>query len=172
VQIRTPPPDIAGPAAAAADRGPDLAARSGAAPAPAPERHDQSIATPGSGPGSGSPARVPAVITHVAAMCRSKQGKGVTADVQAPAPGRYQVTVRRGRKELVLLFAWRHRRWDLADVQLTEGGEPQDAALSIREIARLLSDHEIGTGDPSRIRGSRLPRDSALDTKKNTVLRV
>jgi hypothetical protein len=112
------------------------------------------------------------VIAHLSAMCRSKQDKGVTVDVKAPAPGRYQVTVRRDRRELVLTFAWRRRRWDLADVRLTDDGKQQDAAHSMHEIARLLSDHETGTGDPSQVRGSPLPRNSALDARKNTVLRV
>lgn len=115
---------------------------------------------------------MPSVIAHVAAICRSKQSRGLTVDVQAPAPGRYKVTIGKGRKELVLTFAWRRRRWDLADVRLTEDGRPQDAARSMYEIVRLLSDHQIGTGDPSPVRGSRLPRNSALDVKKNTVLRV
>jgi hypothetical protein len=120
----------------------------------------------------GTPAQVPSVIAHVAAICRSKQARGVTVDVQAPAPGRYQVTICKDRKELVLTFTWRRRRWDLADVHLTDDGKPQDAARSMYEIVRLLSDRETGTEDRSRIRGSRLPRNSALDTKKNTVLRV
>ena len=47
-----------------------------------------------------------------------------------------------------------------------------DAARTIYEVIRLLSDYEIGTGTPSRTRAARLPRDSALETKKNTVLRV
>jgi hypothetical protein len=105
-------------------------------------------------------------------MCRARQDRGVTADVQASAPGRYVVTICKGRKELTLTFARRRRRWDLADVQLTEDGEAVDAARSMYEVIRLLSDHEIGTGTPSRTRGARLPRDGALETKKNTVLRV
>jgi hypothetical protein len=120
----------------------------------------------------GSPGRVPAVIAHLTAMCRARQDRGVTADVQATAPGRYVLTVRLGRKELSLTFARRRRRWDLADIQLTEDGEVLDAARSLYEVIRLLSDHEIGTGTPSPARGARLPRDSALETRKNTVLRV
>jgi hypothetical protein len=118
------------------------------------------------------PGRLPAVISHLTAMCRARQDRGVTADVQFSAPGRYVLTVCNGRKEVTLTFARRRRRWDLADIQLTEDGEPVDAARSIYEVIRLLSDHEIGTGTPSRTSGSRLPRDSALETKKNTVLRV
>jgi hypothetical protein len=120
----------------------------------------------------GGPGRFPAVISHLAAICRARQDRGVTADVRACAPDRYVVTVCHGRRELSLTFAWRRRRWDLADVQLTEDGEVLDAARSLYEVIRLLSDHEIGTGTPSRTRGARLPRDSALETKKNTVLRV
>jgi hypothetical protein len=131
-----------------------------------------SAATPSPGElAPGTVARVPSVIAHVAAICRSKQARGVTAAVQA-SPGRYEVTICKDRRELVLTFAWRRRRWDLADVRLTDDGKPQDAARSMYEIVRLLSDHEIGTDDPTRVRGSRLPRNSALDTKKNTVLRV
>jgi hypothetical protein len=111
------------------------------------------------------------VIAHLTALCRARQGRGVTADVQALSPGRYVVTVCHARRELTLTFAWR-RRWDLADVRLTEDGKPLDAARSLYEVIRLLTDHEIGTGTPSPVRGSRLPRDSALETKKNTVLRV
>jgi hypothetical protein len=112
------------------------------------------------------------VIAHLTAICRARQNRGVTADVQETAPGRYQVTVGNGRKELSLTFALRRRGWDLADVQLTEDGQPKDAARSMYEIIRLLSDHEIGTGTPSRTGAARLSRDSALETKKNTVLRV
>ena len=96
----------------------------------------------------------------------------MTTDVQAPAPGRYLVTICTGRKELVLTFARRRRLWDLADVRLTDDGKPQDAARSISEVIRLLSDHEPGTGGHPRIRASQLPRNSALDARKNTVLRV
>jgi hypothetical protein len=120
----------------------------------------------------GSSGRLPAVISHLTAMCRARQQRGVTADVQASAPGRYVLTVCNGPREVTLTFARRRRRWDLADVQLTEDGEAVDAARSIYEVIRLLSDHEIGTGTPSRTRDARLPRDSALETKKNTVLRV
>ena len=120
----------------------------------------------------GSPGRLPAVISHLTAMCRARQDRGVTADVRGCAPGRYVVTICHGRRELSLTFAWRRRRWDLADVQLTEDGEVLDAARSLYEVIRLLSDHEIGTGTPSPTRGARLPRDSALETRKNTVLRV
>ena len=121
----------------------------------------------------GSPGQLPAVILHLIAVCRARADRGVSVDVQASAPGRYVVTVCRSRKELSLTIAWRRRRWDLADVQLTEDGEALDAARSMYEVLRLLSDHEIGTGTPSRTRGARLPgRDSALETKKNTVLRV
>jgi hypothetical protein len=112
------------------------------------------------------------VVAHLTAICRARQNKGVTADVQETAPGRYKVTVRKGRKELSLTFALRRRGWDLADVQLTEDGQPKDAARSMYEVIRLLSDHEIGTGTPSRTGAARLSRDSALETKKNTVLRV
>lgn len=120
----------------------------------------------------GGPDRLPAVISHLTAMCRARQHRGVTADVQLSAPGRYVLTVCNGRKEVTLTFARRRRRWDLDDVQLTEDGEPVDTARSIYEVIRLLSDHEIGTGTPSPTGGARLPRDSALETKKNTVLRV
>ncbi len=96
----------------------------------------------------------------------------MATDVQAPAPGRYRVTIRTGRKELVLTFARRRRRWDLAGVRLTDDGKPQDAACSISEVIRLLSDHEPGTGGHPRIRGSRLPRNTALDVRKTAVLRV
>ena len=119
-----------------------------------------------------SPGPLPAVISHLTAICRARQRRGMTADVQAAAPGLYLVTVCNGRKELSLTFTLRRRGWDLADVQLTEDGVPVDAARSMYEILRLLSDHEIGTGTPSRTGGARLPRDSALETKKNTVLRV
>ena len=120
----------------------------------------------------GIPTRPPAVIDHLTALCRARQERGVTADVQAPAPGRYVLTVCTGRKELALTFSWRRRRWDLADIKLTKDGEPQDVTRSLYEIIRLLSDHEIGTGTSSPTRGARLPRNSALDTKKNTVIRV
>jgi hypothetical protein len=120
----------------------------------------------------GGPDRLPAVISHLTAICRARQHRGVTADVQFSAPGRYVLTVCNGRKEATLAFARRKGRWDLDDVQLTKDGEPVDAARSIYEVIRLLSDHEIGTGTPSRTSGARLPRDSALETKKNTVLRV
>jgi hypothetical protein len=118
------------------------------------------------------PGRLPAVISHLTAMCRARQHRGVTADVQFSAPGRWVLTVCNGSKELTLTFARRRRRWDLADIQLTEDGELVDAARSIYEVIRLLSDHEIGTGTSSRTSSARLPRDSALETKKNTVLRV
>jgi len=95
----------------------------------------------------------------------------VAADVQAPAPGQYRVTIHTGRKELVLTFV-RRRRWDLAGVRLTDDGKPQDAACSISEVTRLLSDHEPGAGGHPRIRGSRLPRNTALDVRKTAVLRV
>jgi hypothetical protein len=120
----------------------------------------------------GIPARPPAVIDHLTAICRARQERGVTADVQAPAPGRYVLTVCTSRKELALTFAWRRRRWDLTDIQLTKDGEPQDVTRSLYEVIRLLSDHEIGTGTSSPARGARLPRNSALETKKNTVIRV
>lgn len=120
----------------------------------------------------GSADPLPAVISHLTAMCRARQDKGVTADVQATAPGRYVITICNRRKTVSLTFTWRRRRWDLADVQMTEDGKPVDAARSMYEVIRLLSDHEIGTGTPSPTRGARLPRDSALETKKNTVIRV
>lgn len=118
------------------------------------------------------PGRLPAVISHLTAICRARQHRGVTADVQFSAPGQYVLTVCNGSKELALTFAQRRRRWDLADIQLAKDGEPVDAARSIYEVIRLLSDHEIGTGTPSRTGSARLPRNSALETKKNTVLRV
>ena len=98
----------------------------------------------------GSPGQLPAVISHLSAICRARQNRGVTADMQAIAPGRYAVTVCNGRKELSLTFSLRRRSWDLADVQLTEDGKPTDAARSMYEVIRLLSGHEIGTGTPSR----------------------
>jgi len=49
------------------------------------------------------------------------------------------VTICKGRKELVLSFTGRRR--DLADVRLTEDRTPQDAARSISEVIRLLSEH-------------------------------
>ena len=36
---------------------------------------------------SGTP-RLPAVIAHLTAICGTMQARGVTVDVQAPAPGR------------------------------------------------------------------------------------
>ena len=96
----------------------------------------------------------------------------MTCDVQSPGPGRYVLTVRSGRKELTLTFARRRRRWDLSDIGLTEDGEPLDVTRSLYDVIRLLSSHEIGTGTPSRTRGARMPRNTALETKKNTVLRV
>ena len=121
---------------------------------------------------AGSPGQLPAVISHLSAICPARQNRGVTADVQAIAPDRYAVTVCNGRRELSLTFSLRRRGWDLADVQLTEDGKPADAARSMYEVIRLLSDHEIGTGTPSRTGAARLPRNSALETKKNTVIRV
>jgi hypothetical protein len=124
-------------------------------------------------PSPGSPGPLPAAVMHLTAICRARKRQGLTADVQAPAPGRYIITICRAGRELTLTYAWRHRRWDLADTQLTVGGEPQDTTRPLYQLIRMLSDHEIGTGTPSHIRsGSPLPRDSALQTKKNTVLRV
>ena len=91
---------------------------------------------------------MPAVIAHLTAMCRARQDKGVTADVQATSPGRYVITICNRRKTLSLTFTRRRRRWDLTDVQMTEDGKPVDAARSMYEVIRLLSDHEIGTGTP------------------------
>ena len=53
---------------------------------------------------------------------------------------------------------------------LAAAGEWLD--FTLYEVIRLLSDHEIGTGTSSPARGARLPRNSALETKKNTVIRV
>src|ERR1017187_8716621 len=120
----------------------------------------------------GIPARPPAVIDHLTALCRARQERGVTADVQAPAPGRYVLTVCTGRKELALTLAWRRRRWDLADIQLAKDGEPQHVTRSLYEVIRPRSDHETGTGPSSPSRGPRLPPNSALDSKKTPVRRV
>lgn len=123
-------------------------------------------------PGTAGPG-LPAVVEHLTSICRARSRQGLTADVQVPAPGRYIITISRAGRELTLTVGWRHRRWDITDVQLTVDGEPRDAAGPLHQLIRMLSDHEIGTGTPSRIRGgSPLPRDSALETKKNTVLRV
>lgn len=61
----------------------------------------------------------------------------MTADVQFSAPGRYVVAVCHHCKELSLTFARRHPRWDLADLQLTEDGEPLGAARCIYAVIRL-----------------------------------
>jgi hypothetical protein len=119
----------------------------------------------------GNSARLPAVIAHLSAICRAREHRGVTADVQHPEPGQYKVIVSNGRREVTLTLAWRRRRWDLTDLALTEDGEPRDAARTLYEVIRLLSDREAGTDPPSGTSG-RLPRNSALEARKNTVLRI
>jgi hypothetical protein len=149
-----------------------LAGQPGTAPPPAGARAGHS-GRAASRPGPAGPGPLPAIIRHLTAICRARQDRGLAAEVQEPAPGRYLVTISRAQRQLTLAFAWHHRRWDLADAQLTVDGEPQDVGRSLYEVIRMLCDHEIGTGTPSHIRsGSRLPRDTALETKKNTVLRL
>lgn len=114
---------------------------------------------------------LPAVIQHMAAICQSRQHRA-EIDVQQKCPSYYQVTIRKGNRELLLEFAYRKHRWILADFHLTIDGKPKDLSGTITEILRLLSRHEIGTDDPSPVRSARQPRNIAIETKKNTVIRV
>ena len=122
-------------------------------------------------PASTAAARLPAMVQHFAAMCHARQAKGITFEASA-APGHYLTTITTGHQQATLAFSRRHRRWDLTAIIMTQDGKLLDTTRTIHDIIRLLTAHEIGTGTPSPTSGARLPRNSALETKKNTVIRV
>jgi len=72
-----------------------------------------------------------------------------------------------------MMFARHRGGWVLAAAGLIADGEPRAVQCStLTEAMRLLGDHQAGTGDRSAVRAARLPRNSTLDARKNTVLRV
>jgi hypothetical protein len=94
-------------------------------------------------------------------------------DVQPGGPGRYVITACLGSRELVMMFARRRRGWALTAAGLIADGEPRGVRCSnLAEAMRLLGDHQGGTGYPSAVPTARLPRNSTLDARKSTVLRV
>ena len=93
--------------------------------------------------------------------------------MQSGGRGRYVITACTGSKELVMIFARRRRGWVLTAAGLITDGQPHGIRSSnIAEMMRLLGDHQTGTSDRSGVRAARPPRNSALDARKNTVLRV
>jgi len=136
-------------------RGPDMPAETGTAQA---------------GPGAGA---LPAVLTHILAVCRARLRDRGTVEIQPGGVGRYVITACRRDRELVMMFARRRRGWVLAAAGLITDGQPQGIRYNnLPEVMRLLGDHQAGTGDRSPVRAARLPRNSAVDARKNTVLRV
>jgi hypothetical protein len=120
-----------------------------------------------------SPGALPAVLAHMAAVCRARLHDRGTVDVQPGGPGRYVITACLGSRELVMMFARRRRGWALTAAGLIADGEPRGVRCSnLAEVMRLLGDHQSGAGDRSAVRAARLPRNSTLDARKNTVLRV
>ena len=119
------------------------------------------------------PDALPAVLAHIAAVCRSKLHDRGTVDVQPGGPGRYVITACLGSRELVMMFARRRRGWTLAAAGLIADGQPQAVRCSnLTEVMRLLGDHQTGTGNRSPVSAARLPHNSTLDARKSTVLRV
>jgi len=119
------------------------------------------------------PGALPAVLAHIAAVCRARLRDRGTVEVQPGGPGRYVITACLSNRELVMMFARRGRGWVLAAAGLIADGEPRTVRCSnLTEAMRLLGDHQTGTGDRSPVRPARLPRNSTLDARKNTVLRV
>jgi hypothetical protein len=117
-------------------------------------------------------ATLPAVLTHLVAVCRAKLNGNGTIEVQ-PGANRYVITVCRGHKDLVMMFVRRHRQWRLTAAGVVIDGQPQGVRVrTVTEAIQLLGGHGPGTGRTSSVRAARIPRDSALDAKKNTVLRV
>jgi hypothetical protein len=91
------------------------------------------------------------------------------------AQGRHRRAVhRRGAGHSVRqMFARRRRGWALAAAGLIADGEPRGVRCgNLAEVMRLLGDHQGGSRDRCAVRAARLPRNSTLDARKNTVLRV
>jgi hypothetical protein len=119
------------------------------------------------------PGALPAALAHIAAVCQARLRDRGTVDVQPGGPGHYVITACLGSRELVMMFARHRRGWALAAAGLIADGEPRGVRCSnLAEAMRLLSDHQGGTGDRSAVRTAHLPRNSTLDARKNTVLRV
>ncbi len=86
---------------------------------------------------------------------------------------RYVITLCRGDRDLVMMFARLRRDWVLtAAGMITDGQAHAVRCRTVTEAMRLLGGQDPGTGQPSSVRTARLPRDGALAAKKNTVLRV
>jgi hypothetical protein len=129
--------------------------------------------SPEAGRTAAGPGVLPAVLAHIAAVCRTRLHDRGTVDIQPGGPGRYVITACLGSKELVMMFARRRRGWVLAAAGLIADGRPQAVRCdNLTEAMRLLGDHETGTGNRSPVRAARPPRNSTLDARKNTVLRV
>ena len=93
---------------------------------------------------------LPAVLTHIVAVCRARLRDRGTVEVQPGGPGRYVINACLGSRELVMMFARRRRGWVLAAAGLIADGEPRAVQCSnLAEAMRLLGDHRAGTGDRS-----------------------
>jgi hypothetical protein len=83
------------------------------------------------------------------------------------------ITACLGSRELVMMFARRRSGWVLTAAGLIADGEPRAVRCSNpTEVMRLLGDHQAGTSNRAAVRAARPPRNSTLDARKNTVLRV
>lgn len=118
--------------------------------------------------------RPPAMIAHVAAMCRSRKYHYMTHEVEHPGWGRYILTTANGVTGMGarLTFVLLRRGWNVSDIQIVKDGEPQDVAKTVQAFMRALFADADSTSTPSRTGGASQPRNGALETKKNTVLRV
>jgi hypothetical protein len=127
-------------------------------------------APPGDPAGCG---QLPAVLAHLVAVAQARMGDRGTVHAQPAGTGQYVITACRDDQDLVMMFARRHRDWVLTAAGMITGGQPQ--AISCRTAAgalRLLGGQKPRPGQPSAVRAARLPRDSALTAKKNTVLQL
>lgn len=119
------------------------------------------------------PDPLPAALAHIVAVGRTGLHDRGTMYVGAAGPGRYVVTACLGSRELVMMFARRRRGWALTAAGLVADGVPQGVRCStLPEVMRLLGSHQTETANRSTVCAARPPRNSTLDARKNTVLRV
>ncbi|HTU75674.1 MAG TPA: hypothetical protein VMG38_19335 [Trebonia sp.] len=114
---------------------------------------------------------LPAVIQHFAAMCHAREAKGFTYHL-SEAPGHHIATLTIGPNQVTMVISRKRKRWDLTSITATKDGQLLDTARTIHHIIKLLTQHEIGTGVSSPTGAARLPRNSSIEAKKNTVIRV
>jgi hypothetical protein len=110
----------------------------------------------------------PAVLAHLVAVAQARMGDRGTVHAQPAGTGQYVITACRDDRDLVMMFARRHRDWVLTAAGMITGGQPQ--AISCRTAAgalRLLGGQNPGPVSPPQC-GRRGCRATALSRPTRT----